>query len=227
MKREAKIPMLPPEFPRWSALRGFGNSPPAKATILIPLIGYLVIFNDKIVQFLELSSQITGASGTYGASISPRLLFIYFGLTLIALGTAIYSMRCPAEVKYYGSSAAYVRGDGPSLGDFAMEEIERLLRESRYRPDYVRIRDRYEPPDTVHTKPITDEQKRQVDNGVLHLYFRYLNNSHPNMIWLTLCCYVLGTVCLGTASIDIFLRVTAILLGVIETWVRGLIVFSS
>jgi hypothetical protein len=199
-------------FPEWSALRGFGNSPPAKLTILIPLIGYLIIFNDKIVPFLELSQQITGASSDYGASISPRLLSIYFGLCLIAVGTAIYSMRCPTEVKYYGSSAAYVGGDGPSLGDFAMEEIEKVLRESKYQAEYRKIRERYEPNDVPDLKLITDDQKRQIDNGVLHLYFRCLNNSHRTMRWLTLLCYGFGTACLLIASIDVFIRVTAILL---------------
>jgi len=208
-------------FPQWSALRGFGNSPPAKLTILIPLIGYLIIFNDKIVPFLELSRQITGASSDYGASISPKLLSIYFGLCLIAVGTAIYSMLCPTEVKYYGSSAAYVRGDGPSLGDFAMEEIERVLRESKYKAEYSKIRGRYEPKDVVSSEPITADHKRQVDNGVLHLYFRCLNNSHCTMRWLTLLCYGFGTACLLIASIDVFIRVTAILCRVIVALARG------
>ena len=37
--------------PLWDKLRSVSNSTAAKATILVPVIGYLIIFNEKIVEF--------------------------------------------------------------------------------------------------------------------------------------------------------------------------------
>lgn len=201
--------MLPINFfPQWTTLRGFGNSSPAKLTILIPLIGYLIIFNDQVTKFLQISSELVGVGPSPG--ISTRLLCVYFGLCLIALGTTIYSLLCPREIKYYGSSAAYVRGDGPSLGDFAMEEIEDDLRESQYKDRYLVIRGRYEG-SGGHPKIPTDAQKQQIDNGILHLYFEKINNSWAVLRLLTLGLFASGTVCLLVPSLEIFFRITSIL----------------
>jgi hypothetical protein len=40
----------------WHRLRGIGNPTPAKLTVIIPLIGYLILFNDKIQDWLRLVS---------------------------------------------------------------------------------------------------------------------------------------------------------------------------
>ena len=40
----------------WSTLRGIGNSSAAKATILMPLIGYLFLFNGHFVNWLEIDA---------------------------------------------------------------------------------------------------------------------------------------------------------------------------
>jgi hypothetical protein len=110
--------------PRWSRLRGTGNSLPVRLTVLIPVVGYLIIFNSYIVKYLELAKEFGGAQAMENASVSPRLLLSYFGLCAVALGSVIYDRFCPDEVKHFGTSAAYVGGDGRSIGDFALEAIE-------------------------------------------------------------------------------------------------------
>jgi hypothetical protein len=164
---------------KWSRLRSVGNSLPARLTILIPLVGYLIIFNQVTAKYLTLIQELAGrTSPDHPISVSPRLLLVYFGLCALALGSAIYSYFCPNQVRHYGSSAAYVRGDGPSIRDFAFEPIESELRESAFRKEYLRIRNRYEGGPNGPPRMITPEQKEEVNNGVLHLYFRYLDASH-------------------------------------------------
>ncbi|WP_339028405.1 hypothetical protein WI604_26750 [Bradyrhizobium symbiodeficiens] len=68
----------------------------------------------------------------------------------------------------------------------------------------MRMRNRYE---RNVGPPITDEQKATIDNGVLHLYFRFQNNSKPFWRWLTACAYALGFACLLIPSAGVFLRV--------------------
>lgn len=45
---------------RWSVLRRLGNSTIAKATIAVPLVGYLLLFNGEIVKFLSLHTDFAG-----------------------------------------------------------------------------------------------------------------------------------------------------------------------
>src|ERR1700691_6469979 len=96
---------------RWSTLRSIGNSFAVRATILIPLVGYFIIFNSKLADYVGLIREVTGTD-TSGLSVSPRLFETYFGLCFIAVGTAIYSAFCPSVIKKYRTSAAFAGDDG-------------------------------------------------------------------------------------------------------------------
>ncbi len=208
------------KFPKWSLLRTVGNLTAVRLTVLIPLVGYLIIFNENVVKYLDLAKEFAGISNQHFASgISPKLLLIYFGLCALAAGSAIFSIWCPAEVKHYGTSAAYVGGDGHNIGDFAFEPIETRLRNSaNYTKEYQRIRDRYEP--KLLSIDYTIEQKRedmveakvQINNGILHLYFAYLDNSHPIPRLLTAIFFAIGFIALAVPSAQVFLKVTQLLI---------------
>jgi hypothetical protein len=108
----------------WVRLRFVSNSTAAKSTILVPIIGYLIIFNDNVVNSLNLAREL-GIHSNAGAS--HRLVLIYLGLCAISLGVLLYGWFCPNEVKHYGSAASFVRGDGPSLRGFIMNDIQLLI----------------------------------------------------------------------------------------------------
>src|ERR1051325_8141903 len=94
--------------PRWNQLRGFGNSVVAKSTIGIPILGYLLIFNNEVVKLLTLHSDFCS-----GNSCAPswRLYCFYFGCCLIALGSAVYAVFCPSLIKKYKDAATFFRSD--------------------------------------------------------------------------------------------------------------------
>jgi hypothetical protein len=93
---------------RWSRLRLLGNSAIAKATIAIPLLGYFILFNANLLDYLKLHPEFcTGR----GCSVSWRLFFIYFGCFAIALGSTLYSWKCPALIKKYDSAAGFFEAE--------------------------------------------------------------------------------------------------------------------
>jgi hypothetical protein len=93
---------------RWSVLRGLGNSSIAKATIAVPLVGYLLLFNGEIVKFLSLHTDFC-RSASCGPSL--RLLLLYLGCCSIAVGAALYGLKCPALIKKYDSAAAFFEAE--------------------------------------------------------------------------------------------------------------------
>lgn len=164
----------------------------------------MIIFNDKIGEYLKLHPELDKVKEAT-ESLSPRLMLIYFGLCAISVGVTIYSMICPGEVRHYGSANAYARGDGPAIKDFVFEEIERKLSESPKAKALIRIRNRYE---RGQGPPITEAQKAQVNNGVLHLYFEYLNEKSAawrSLVWLF---YAIGFVCLVIPSFGVFAQIS-------------------
>jgi hypothetical protein len=190
----------------WSTLNAISRSRSARMTVLIPLIGYLIIFNDKVGEYLRLN-QVLQPLEQASNTLSPRLMVIYIGLCAIAVGVALYKAFCPGEVSYYTTASAYVRGDGPGIKDLVYEEIEDELKSSILQKRYIKLRDRHE----QSFEPITEQQKEEVNNGVLHLYFRLRNCSWPGIRHLVAVLYAVGFVCLLFPSLGVFWKVLHVL----------------
>src|SRR5262245_6024038 len=91
----------------WSTLRKVGNTSPAKLAILVPFVGWLVLFNEKLQPYIELSHAVFGAPTPGQAPV--RLIVLYLSLCLISVASIIYSLLCPSEVKRYETAEHYTR----------------------------------------------------------------------------------------------------------------------
>ncbi len=98
----------------WTRLRDVGNLTAVKLTVLIPAIGYLILFNEKAMEYLALTPELGGTREV--GSVSVRLLLIYFGLCGLAAGATLYSIFCPEIIKRYSSPSNYVASTRESLG---------------------------------------------------------------------------------------------------------------
>ncbi|MFP4003122.1 MAG: hypothetical protein ACLFV8_05040, partial [Alphaproteobacteria bacterium] len=94
------------EWTKWSSIRTIGQAPAMKSVILIPLVGYLIIFSKELsevfVPFLEENSEFEEAL----ASTQTKLIFIYLGLLFLSIGQLIYIFS-PSEIKKYRDSISY------------------------------------------------------------------------------------------------------------------------
>jgi hypothetical protein len=77
-----QINQLANKYVPWTTLREIGNLSAVKLTILLPAIGYLIIFNENVIEYLKLSPEL--GLDSQSSTISIRLLTIYFGLTFVA-----------------------------------------------------------------------------------------------------------------------------------------------
>lgn len=191
-------------------LRPVGNSWPARLTVLIPLVGYFIIFNAKLAGYADLIPEIS-AFDSVGLSVSPRLFQIYFGLCFVAFGATIYAYACPAVIKSYGTSGAFAGGDGQYYGKFGIDRIRETLVSEGYATTLEEIRVQYAPIPDSSGRPPSDAETYQFRNAILHLYFTYLNRSAPAWCWLAAISYAFGFIILLVPSIKIFWRVLVIL----------------
>jgi hypothetical protein len=188
----------------WSELRAVTNSPAARATILIPIIGYLIIFNENIIKNLHVAQDVGGAFPSQD-HVSSRLLLVYLGLTFIAVGAAAHQLFCPADVKHYGDTNAYVGGVTSTIKDYRFRAIEDRLRDSIFHDRYMDIRNMYAK--TWQNKVLDDDQKATINNGILHLYFEYLNKQHASIRMIAGWAFLVGLIILSIPSIGVFARV--------------------
>lgn len=96
---------------KWSTLRAVANSRFATATMLIPLIGYLLLFNGTIIDYLRLAQDFAGIEGgdpnQRSIQTINKLYFTYFGLCGIAVGSLIFRLRCPRPNKLGSTAEEY------------------------------------------------------------------------------------------------------------------------
>src|SRR5690606_37571857 len=74
---------------KWSNLSLIGNSPVAKLTIFAPFVGYFIIFNGYIQEYLALAFPLADgpeAQSFIDALHARRFYLLYFGLLLLGLG---------------------------------------------------------------------------------------------------------------------------------------------
>lgn len=183
---------------RWSVLRGLGNSPVARATTAVPLVGYLLLFNREIVEVLSLHVDFCQPA-TCGPSL--RLLLLYLGCCSIAVGAALYSWKCPTLIKKYDSAAAFF-------------EAEKTYFSQPLNFDYLMklIKSKTETEPLARNAPNFDyHEKDSVDPNILadpmgELY-RLQNVSHPAIKPVALIFYCVGILLLLVTTAMTFVQV--------------------
>lgn len=78
----------------------------ARCAMAVPIVGYLVIFNDAVSQ--HLSFHTLAGAGEGWLSSSSRLKFVYFGLIFLGTATILYRVRRPFVFKIGTNEFDYV-----------------------------------------------------------------------------------------------------------------------
>jgi hypothetical protein len=106
----------------WSAIRRIGQSRLLKLTIIVPFLGSLLLFNERVVDLLTLSTDVVGRwlpvgiddpkAEARGLTLT-RLYYLYFGGTFLGIGSALFALLCPLDIKTYGSPREHIEAEGP------------------------------------------------------------------------------------------------------------------
>lgn len=93
---------------KWSRLRIVGETWAGKATILIPVFGYLIL-NHQMLS--SLAGRHLGAFDSIflWLNLTKSIMFTYFGLCLLGIGVLVYQFVCPLVVKKYADENAYIK----------------------------------------------------------------------------------------------------------------------
>ncbi len=201
----------------------------AKLTIVVPVLGYLILFNDGIAQHLTFD-LLSGRHNEWGI-LSPqwRLRFLYFGTMLLGLANLGYLIRRPYVMKLGKSSFEYVRNllEHATLSDYVqMHEAIRLSPQGHYT-----LHGKYYDSDwdafvaaVKGQRPDFGEDKESTGNWVLSknkfesllrdiLIETYVRSTVRRRFSLTLCILIgiAGLFLLLVPSADLFVRVLGVI----------------
>ncbi len=132
--------------PNWINVKFVVNSKIMKLTILIPIFGYLLLFNQYIFDFIKLSDTFVTDSTNENTNLSFleqiynyvfnstefRLYSYYFGLSFLGVSSLIYIIRCPGFIKDYDSHIALVNDYYNSIEPLALEYLTDKMKEENY-----------------------------------------------------------------------------------------------
>ncbi|MEM6781622.1 MAG: hypothetical protein AAF569_07140, partial [Pseudomonadota bacterium] len=90
-----------------------------RCAIAIPLIGYVIIFNDFFSQHLSFNNISNYNDNAYGLSSSARLKLIYFGLIFLGLANLIFRINRPFIFKLGKNEFEFVKN---GLSHFTLQD---------------------------------------------------------------------------------------------------------
>jgi hypothetical protein len=195
--------------PYWLFFRSASNSVAARAVILIPIVGYWIIFNDRLVGFSDLSRILVPLTGERPPSMPWRLFATYFGLCLIAVASALYQWRCPSEIKLYPTASVYVGDVSSRISGIEEMRVERALEEGDAESKRILAQIR-ELPGQPHPEQL-QQAREHAKRNVLQAHYDFCNRRYPIARFAAAVCYTAGFVALLVPSIDVFWRVTYVL----------------
>lgn len=80
----------------------------AKCAMAVPIVGYLILFNDSISQHLSFNKLADENTLRFGLSSLARLKFIYFGLIFLGSANILYRIRRPFVLRIGTNQFDYV-----------------------------------------------------------------------------------------------------------------------
>lgn len=90
----------------WLVLKKMTNTKLSRLTILVPLLGWFLIYNDNIFKILNESFNMD-----LSISLSWKLHCFYLGLTCIAISVVFYIIFCPEKVNKYLDEFDYIKSE--------------------------------------------------------------------------------------------------------------------
>lgn len=184
------------EFSKWNTLRVIGNSTIGKAAIVVPVLGYLLLFNHEVVNFLKLHSTLCNE-----CAISWRLIFFYFGSFFVAIGSVLYGLACPVVVERHAGAHDFYEAekeyyDAPEHRSFLVGHILGQRTKSYIRAEYM--------------YPLRSESVMLSDVNLRQLMGEHYFLQNRSRRWLRLViffCYAVGACLLAVPTLGTFLQV--------------------
>ncbi|MBR1172849.1 hypothetical protein JQ617_02685 [Bradyrhizobium sp. KB893862 SZCCT0404] len=94
-------------------------------TIIVPFLGSVILFNQAVVDLLSISPEVVrrwfhltserpdeAKAAAHTLTLS-RLYLVYFGLSFLGFGSAVFALFCPESIKEYPSVTNYQSVEGP------------------------------------------------------------------------------------------------------------------
>ena len=199
--------------PEWEIIRKIGNSKILSLTIFIPVIGYMIIFNEQLVHMFELSKDIfvntdlqNSERNTISNDTKTRLFYFYFGFTFLGIGSLLYQIFCPSLIKEHISDREYIQDGVALMTKKRFNIIRKHLSKNVDKSHFAELADlKYKFAISAEMNLEHGKNKREsLATDLMHLEWQYENSTNRILRSLIFILYGLGFITLAIPSLEMF-----------------------
>lgn len=128
---------------QWAVLRTIGNQKIIQFTILVPAIGYYIIFSTQFCDFT--ATDIDIGISCIDSRPSKKTFELYFAFVSLGLASLFYTLSCPKIIKQYENNTDLIDAEEPHLSNSEIKKyslnIYKLLNIHPFSPFNNEIKD--------------------------------------------------------------------------------------
>lgn len=202
--------------PKWSQLRLIGSTYVVRATALMPVLGYFIIYNDFVADLFPVDQKIISVPERsphtiFEFSITTRLHLAYIGLFLIGCGSLMFNTLCPSLIRRHQTSEAYISSEIETLSARDMFDIFERSKHLKQAGDREITRQINSLEQSLSASTVI-QLSRQSKIDAMKLDFKALDASLTAVRLLTASAFGAGFIALFTPSAISAINVIAIIL---------------
>ena len=116
----------------WAQLSKVGKAPAMRLTVLVPLIGVFLLFNEQTERLFQYPQFFKADLGIKGETSLPasNLYFTYFGLCVLGAASALFAAFCPREISDQPNQQQFVMNatslETPVLAKASLRDVLNL-----------------------------------------------------------------------------------------------------
>jgi hypothetical protein len=178
----------------------------SQAAAAIPLIGYALLWSEKLKEYFGLQEQL----GDGWLTTTDRLLAIYYGALILTAAWIIFVWRCPPFIRKHASAEDYIAQQMQIQNDIGYSHAIEKLRNCLTLDSYTE-----KAPVTLKTS-LTWQQLRErlrsphseFKGALWHCYYIFEDGRSPLWVLITAMLLALGTALVLLPSVEVFCLVT-------------------
>ena len=194
-----------------------------RVSLLFPIVGYLILFNDQIVGQLEFHHLTRPSPFSWGLDQISRLRFIYYGLFFLGMSNFLFKIRKPYVFRFGRDVIDYTR---TALDFFTLSDYIQIHATIRHKGHFTLDGKYYssewegfvetaqnpgEGTDQVRRTGSWKDAKKEY-GSLLRSMLRenFFRNDIENRVSLAVCLALstIGYACLAIPSVDLFAKIT-------------------
>jgi len=114
---------------RWSDWIGYVDGWIPRFAFFVPLLGYLILFNDNVTSLLKFQELVGSLASFDGLSSGERLRFVYFGLIFLGLSNLLFRFKKPYIFRFGTNIREYTSNCLQTLSFDSFQRMHIAIRE--------------------------------------------------------------------------------------------------